>query len=77
MADPKKTKWHLLDFGFLAQVAEIMRQGADRPGRAEGQWKDLPSTEETENAYFNACLRHLVAGRKAERFYIAVEHFAE
>ena len=58
----KKTKFHLLDWGFLAKVAEVFREGADRPGRKEGDWRKLPSTQETIDGYFDAAMRHLIAG---------------
>jgi hypothetical protein len=60
--DLNKTKWHLLDFGFLEKVVDVFQKGADRPGREEDGWRKLEPSEQHEKAYFDACLRHLLDG---------------
>jgi hypothetical protein len=72
----KKTKWHLLYFPFLKDLVEIFREGSTRPGRYEQSWQDLPTDEKTEEALFNACLRHLVAARESKSPKQARSHFA-
>ncbi len=57
-----KTPYHLLDFRFMAAVAERMAEGLQTDGRTVNGWKKLPPTSENIDQYFSAALRHLVAG---------------
>lgn len=53
-----KTQYHLLDFEFLKSMAEHMAIGANKNGRAENDWQDLGWTQEVEDQYIDALLRH-------------------
>jgi hypothetical protein len=57
---PDKTPYHLLDWPFVAAMAETMRGGADRPGRTPGGWRNV--SPDLLDEYFSAAIRHLVAG---------------
>ncbi len=76
--DPKKenkTKYHLLDFDFLEEVAKVFQDGI-KGDRKEGDWAKLPPSRETESLYFDACLRHLKAAVDSKGTPRARWHFA-
>jgi hypothetical protein len=53
----RKTRFALLDFGFLGEMARNMAKGL-KSGRAPGDWMGLEWDQETEDQYMNALLRH-------------------
>ena len=60
--DQQKTQWHLLPFREVEEVVEVLMYGAK---------KYLPFNWEHVNPkrrYFNACLRHVLARLRGERF---------
>lgn len=56
-----KTPFHLLDYDFMARMAENMRGGITE-GRKPNDWYDIPPTSENQDEYFSATMRHLIAG---------------
>jgi len=70
---PSKTPFHLLDFDFLAAMAENMRKGLTE-GREEHDWYKIEPTQKNIEEYFSAAMRHLmkgVPGRGGEREALA------
>jgi hypothetical protein len=48
----------LIDDEFIEAMAEVMREGADRPGRVLNGWRDLEWTVETEKLYYAKLIGH-------------------
>jgi hypothetical protein len=73
---PEKTRWHLLNFAFLEQIVERLEDGI-KDGRKANDWQDRQPGPETEDGYFDACLRHLIAARyESDNAPNAREHLA-
>jgi hypothetical protein len=59
--DQGKTRWDLLPWECVEQVAEILTYGADK--YAAEDWKVV---DDAESRYFSALLRHLIAYKQGE-----------
>ena len=60
-SDSEKTRWDLLQFDMLKEVAEVATFGAKK--YAPDNWKKVP---DPVDRYFSALMRHLVAWRMGE-----------
>jgi hypothetical protein len=60
--DQDKSRWDLLPFGALEQVAQVITYGAKK--YEPENWKKVP---ESRGRYFAASLRHLTAWFRGEK----------
>lgn len=59
--DAGKDPWHLLPLRAVREVVRVLDFGARK--YAPGGWRDVP---DSEDRYFSAAMRHLVAWRDGE-----------
>ena len=60
--DTGKRRWHLLPFGALGQVVDVLMFGNTK--YSEGTWRRVENAREM---YFDAVLRHVIAWYEGER----------
>ena len=79
MTIPKKDrgpKYALLDFDFLAAMADVFDVGL-KDGRKKNDWRKIENTDANFDAYVSALMRHLRAAIKRREAQCADEdHFA-
>lgn len=74
--NPNKTKFHLVGLDFIESIAHVFQKGFEKENRKPNGWKELTWTDESENCFYDALLRHVKGSMESKNKIDKLIHLA-